>query len=337
MSNNFTSAGGIISYAQHKKDNFFTRHNPFGRISYERRKRLYGYGFIALWFVGTLYMFIVPVVQSLIYALSETKLTDATNYMEYGMAAPGIYTQWNNFQNFIYAFTADSKFVTFLPEALGEILLKVPMILVFSMFIAVLLSQNFRGRTVMRAIFFLPVLIATGPIISVINGDILSQGVSSGDQFSTLFQTNMVDDFLAFMGIYRLNDQVTTTITEITGDLLNYIWMAGIQILIFLSALQQIPTAAKEAASMEGATGWEFFWKISFPTISPMILANLIYTVIDTFVDYDNPVMSYVVTQNNMLNYGYGAAFVWIYFAIVGIALALIMGIASKFVFYQVE
>jgi ABC-type sugar transport system permease subunit len=307
------------------------------RISYERKKRLYGYGFIALWFLGALYMFVVPVVQSVIYSLSNTQLTNSDNYMEYGMSRPGIYTEWNNFGAFNYVLTIDSEFITLLPEALLDIVIKVPVILVFSMFVAILLSQKFRGRTVARAIFFLPVLIATGPVISVINGDILSQGISSGDQFSTLFETDMVGQFLEFMGFYRMGETVITAVSDIASSILNYIWVSGIQILIFLAALQQIPTAAKEAASIEGATGWEFFWKISFPIISPMILANLIYTIIDTFIDYDNPVMKYVMTQFGGQNYNYASAMAWIYFVIVAIALAIIMGIASKFVFYQVD
>lgn len=307
------------------------------RISYERKKGLYGYGFIAIWIVGVIYMFIIPLIQSIYYSLCNTELVDASRIAEKGMSSPGIWTEWNNFKNYKDAFLLDEKFVPNLVESLTTMLPKVAIILLFSMFVAVLLNQKFRGRTVMRAIFFLPVLIATGPVISVINGDILSQGVTSGAQFSTLFKTDMVDSFLEFMGLYYVNESFVTFISDFTSSILNYIWSSGIQILIFLSALQQIPASAKEAASIEGATGWEFFWKITFPTISPMILANLIYTVIDTFVDFDNVVMKQVITKAAMLEYGYSAALAWIYFAIIGVSLAIIIGIASRFVFYQVD
>ena len=209
--------------------------------------------------------------------------------------------------------------------------------MVFSLFIALLLNQKFRGRALARAVFFLPVLIATGPVLSVITGDMGSQGVGSSEQFSTLFEVDMVDDFMEFMGFSNISQELTDTISEVTSDLFNLIWRAGVQILIFLSALQQIPTSAKEAASMEGATGWEFFWKITFPTISPMILANLIYTVIDVFIDAANPVMEYVIIKSSNWEYGFMSAMAWTYFAIVGVALAIITAIMSKFVFYQVD
>jgi ABC-type sugar transport system permease subunit len=212
---------------------------------------------------------------------------------------------------------------------------QVPVVMLFSLFIALLLNQKFRGRTLARAVFFLPVLVATGPVIAVIRGDISTNGISGAEQFSALFQTDLVDELLSFLGIYNLSEELTTFIETITSDIFNLIWAAGIQILIFLAALQQIPTSAKEAASMEGATGWEFFWKITFPMISPMILANLIYTVIDTFVDSENPVMEIVMTQSRELNYGLSAAMAWIYFAIVAVALGIIVLIVSKFVFYE--
>ena len=149
----------------------------------------------------------------------------------------------------------------------------------------------------------------------------------------------MVDEFLQFMGLYHVSESFTDFISNATSDIFNLLWKSGIQILIFLSALQQIPTAAKEAASMEGATAWEFFWKITFPTISPMILANLIYTVIDAFSDTQNEVMQQVLTQASKgdAGWGYGSALAWIYFGIIALSLAVVVGIASRFVFYQVD
>lgn len=308
------------------------------RISYERKKRLYGYAFIALWIVGTIYMFVIPLFQSIWYSLSYTELVgDAAKIQEYGMSGPGIYTEWNDFGHYINEFTNDQKFLPYLTESLSSMLPNTFMILVFSLFIALLLNQKFKGRGFARAIFFLPVLIATGPVLGIITGNMDTQGVGSADQFSTLFKADMVDDFMNFMGFSNISESLTDQISAITSDVLNLIWKSGIQILIFLSALQQVSVSAKEAATMEGATGWEFFWKITFPTISPMILVNLVYTVIDVFVDTQNPVMQYVITQSRAWNYGFSAAMAWTYFAIVGLALGIITAIASKFVFYQVD
>lgn len=305
------------------------------KIPYEKKKGLYGYGFIALWFVGTLWLFLIPALTSLWYSLCNTQLLDKASALEKGMTSAGIYTEWNGFYNFQKAFTIDTTFLPKLGEALGEILPNTIVIMIFSLFIAVILNQKFRGRTLARAIFFLPVLIATGPVISVINGDMTSQGVADAAQFSTLFKTDLVKDLMEFIGIYNLNQTFTTVIETITSDVLNLVWNSGIQILIFLSALQTIPPSAKEAAGIEGATAWEFFWKITFPYISPMILSNLVYTVIDAFVSTDNVVMKYVLEQSRNWEHGYSAALAWIYFAIVGACLGIICVIINRFVYYE--
>lgn len=305
------------------------------KIPYEKKKGLYGYGFIALWFIGTLWLFIMPVLTSLWYSLCNTKLLDKAGALEVGMTSAGIYTEWNGFYNFTKAFTIDTTFLPKLGTVLGEILPNTIIIMIFSLFIAVILNQKFRGRTLARAIFFLPVLIATGPVISVINGDMTSQGVSDAAQFSTLFKTDLVTELMEFLGIYNLNQTFTDIIKDITSGVLNLVWNSGIQILIFLSALQTIPPSAKEAASIEGATAWEFFWKITFPYISPMILSNLVYTVIDAFVSTDNVVMEYVLAQSRNWEYGYSAALAWIYFAIVGACLGIICVIINRFVYYE--
>ena len=306
------------------------------RISYEKKKGLYGYGFIAIWIVGVIYMFLIPIFQSAWYSLCYTELvTTPEQAAQRGMSSAGIYTEWNNFGNYEEALFKNQDYLPKLTESLGAMVPQVVVVMIFSLFIALLLNQKFRGRTFARAVFFLPVLVATGPVLAVIRGDISNNGISSGEQFSALFQTDLVDQLLEFLGIYNLNEQLTMTIQTITSDIFNLLWSAGIQILIFLAALQQIPTSAKEAASMEGATGWEFFWKITFPMISPMILANLIYTVIDTFIDSENAVMKIVLAQSRNLKYGLSSAMAWIYFLIVAVALAIIVAIVSKFVFYE--
>ncbi|MCL2071444.1 MAG: sugar ABC transporter permease [Oscillospiraceae bacterium] len=308
------------------------------RLSYERKKSLYGYGFISIWIIGVILIFVGPLVQSVQYSLSNTTLVSMDTMAEYGMSEPGIHLRWNDFRNYRHALTVDPDFTVDLATSLGALGPQIAMVLIFSLFVAVLLNQKFKGRTLMRAIFFFPVLIATGPVISVINGTMASQG-AAGDaaQFSTMFQADMVDGFMRFLGLYNINEEFTTFIGTVTSDIFNLLWKSGIQILIFLSALQQIPTAAKEAASMEGATAWEFFWKITFPTISPMILANLIYTIIDTFSDSQNIVMRLVLRQVSQNQFGLGAAMAWIYFGIIALALAVVVGIVSRFVFYQVD
>ena len=241
-------------------------------------------------------------------------------------------------RNYEEALFKNQDYLPKLTESLGAMVPQVIVVMIFSLFIALLLNQKFRGRTFARAVFFLPVLVATGPVLAVIKGDISTNGISSGEQFSALFQTDLVDELLQFLGIYNLNEQLTTTIQTITSDIFNLLWSAGIQILIFLAALQQIPVSAKEAASMEGATGWEFFCKITFPMISPMILVNTIYTVIDSFTSKSNEVMTYInriyegTTRDARV---LSSAMSGIYFLVVLVLIAAVAGIISLFVFYQ--
>ena len=163
------------------------------RLSYERKKGLYGYGFIALWIIGTLYFFIYPLIVSFIYSLHDTKVTDG-----------GMELNNRGFQNYVNAFRQDQDYSKALVETLSSTALKTPLILVFSIFIAVILNQKFRGRTFARAVFFLPVIIATGPVIDIINGNMSTGGYAGGsEQFSTMFETNLVDQLLNFLGIYR--------------------------------------------------------------------------------------------------------------------------------------
>ncbi|MCL1865944.1 MAG: sugar ABC transporter permease, partial [Oscillospiraceae bacterium] len=225
-----------------------------GSISYERKKSLYGYGFIAIWIIGVIFIFISPLLKSIQYSLCDTDLVNRNNMEQYGMTRPGIHLEWNSFAHYDYAFNIDGDFTVNLVMSLGNLVPQVAMVLIFSLFIAVLLNQKFKGRTVMRAIFFFPVLIATGPVISIINGGLDLTGAAGGGQFSSMFQTDMVDDFLRFMGLYHVSTDFADFIGNVTSDIFNLLWKSGIQILIFLSALQQIPTSAKEAASMEGAT-----------------------------------------------------------------------------------
>lgn len=307
------------------------------KIPYERKKHLYGYGFIGLWFIGTVWLFIIPVIKSIEYSFSTAMMHDKADALAAGYTSAGIHTEWNNFANYIKAFTGDPDFPKNLVESIGQIIPQAFVIMIFSLFIAIMLNQKFRGRTFARAIFFLPVLIATGPIITVINGDMASQGISGATQFSALFKTDLVSELMQFVGIYNINPKFTEAIESLTSDVLNLVWNSGIQILIFLSALQNIPPSAKEAANMEGATAWEFFWKITFPMISPMILANLIYTIIDAFVATDNKVMNLILKNSRLGDYGYSAAMAWIYFAIIGAILGVVVLIVNRFVYYENE
>ncbi len=302
-------------------------------MSYEKKKGLYGYGFIALWFVGALMFFIIPLIQSFYYSFHN--VTPETGYLAITQLVDNKTGQANMFLNYKNAFMTDPNFRQYLVESLQDMALNLPVIVIFSLFVAIVINQNFRGRTFARAVFFLPVIIATGPVYAIITGDLETGGNSSAEQFSTMFEADMVDQLLEFIGIYGFGDKFTEMLTSITSDILNLVWKCGIQIIIFLSALQGIPASAKEAAAIEGATSWEFFWKITLPYISPMILVNIVYTVIDAFTDPTNQVMERLLSVQSEWKYGYSAAMAWSYFGIILVALGIIFWIMNKLVWYD--
>ncbi len=300
-------------------------------LSYEKKKGLYGYGFIALWFVGALMFFIIPLLQSFYYSFHT--VTPETGYLDIKPLVSGGKT--DIFLNYKDAFLKDPNFSQYLVEVLKDMALNLPVIVVFSLFVAIVINQKFRGRTFARAVFFLPVIIATGPVYAIITGDLETGGNNEAAQFSTMFEADMVDQLLEFIGIYGFGDTFTEMLTEITSDILNLVWKCGIQIIIFLSALQGIPASAKEAAAIEGATAWEFFWKITLPYISSMILVNIVYTVIDAFIDPTNKVMERLLSVQSEWKYGYSAAMAWSYFGIILIALGIVFAIMNKLVWYD--
>lgn len=295
-------------------------------IPYQKRKALYGYGFISLWLVGTLIFFIIPLIKSLWFSFNEVSV--GTGKMN---------TEWVGLKKYIYVLTEDGKYTGYLGDMLLETLWKTPLVLIFSLFIAVILNQKFRGRTLARAIFFLPVIIATGPVYKIINGDISSTGNTGAAQFSTMFSVNLVGELLQFLGIYGLSDSMSSMISTIADNIFGIVWASGIQILLFLAALQNISPSVREAAKVEGATAWEFFWKITFPCVSPYTLASLIFTVVDSFRSPTNTVMGRIHDMKEDWQFGEASAMAWIYFIIILSALALITFIVNKHVYYETD
>ena len=296
------------------------------RLSYERQKQLYGYGFISLWMIGTVFFFIIPLIKSLWYSVCDVAI-DSNRTV----------TTWVGLDNFNNVINVDPKYTAYLKDTLIETLWKTPLILIFSLFIAVILNQKFKGRTLARAVFFLPVIIATGPVYKIISGDMNNTGNTGAAQFSTMFSTDLIGDLLQFLGIYGISANMSNMISAIADNIFGIVWSSGIQILLFLGALQNIPPSAKEAAQIEGATAWEFFWKITLPYVSPFILANLIFTVIDSFTSPTNAVMGRILTIKEDLQFGIASAMAWFYFAVIFAAIGILTLVVRRFIYYENE
>ncbi len=210
-----------------------------------------------------------------------------------------------------------------------------PATLIFSFFIAMLLNQNFKGRGVVRAIFFLPVILSSGVIVGVeYNNALLSDMKEIISETSTdTSVTGVLESILVTSDsspMSRMFEYVFTIINQVY----NIAIASGIQIIMFLSALQTISPSMFEAAKIEGCTAWESFWKITFPMVSSMILVNVVYTVIDFFLKTDNTVMTKISEEVTKLNYGVSSAMAWVYFLCVIIILGIISLIISKRVYY---
>ncbi len=278
----------------------------------EKQSR-WGWVFIAPWLLGFIYFFAVPLLKALTYTFSKMSISSS-----------GLKMDFVGLDNYIQAFTVDPDFSRAIVSSTLNIVYQVPIIVFFSLFIALILRNNFRGRTLMRSIFFLPVIISSGVVITILKENVLATGTG---QAATLFQTGIINEVLVKSG---MNFQVVQIITNTVGSILDLTWRSGVQILLLLSALHSIPDSMYEAARIEGATEWETFWKITFVMISPTIVMTVIYSIIDYFTDYSNKIMRMIVTYVNQGRYEYSTTISIIYFVIVLLLIMLVDKFLTK-------
>ena len=283
-----------------------------------------GRTFILPWFIGIILFFLIPFVTSIVYSFHDLSFADGGR----------LTLDFVGFDNFAYAFTKDPDFMTVLGRTVLDIIYQVPIIVFFALFIAIILTQNFRGRVIFRAIFFLPVIITSGVIIYILNQDAFSGMISSSNGSSAMmFQSSGLADMLIESKVPTV---ITSYVSTIINNIFNLTWKSGVQILLFIAALKNISSSLYEAAKVEGASGWETFWKISFPMISPILFANIIYTIIDSFTDYNNYIIQMINNAAfSQIRYGYSSAISWIYFIVIFIIILIVSFIVGKKVYYQ--
>lgn len=290
-------------------------------LSVEKRRVRAGWIFLAPWLLGLLNLFIIPFIYSIVYSLSNVYI-DAD--------AVGLQIELIGFSNYQYLFFRDSTFMMTVWDSVADLLYSVPVIFVFSLFIALLLNQEFKGRGFVRSMFFLPVIIASGVVMKIIQKDVFVQ--SSMSDTSSVFQTGAIVEILERAG---LPDKLVSMVTGVTGDVFDLSWKSGIQILLFISALQSISPSYYEAAAIEGANAWDSFWKITFPILSPTSMLVIIYTIIDSFTDASNEVMINMMERFNSFYYGLASASSIIYLAAIMVIIGLVMVIGSKSIFHN--
>lgn len=302
------------------------------KAALDSKKARAGWFFVLPFVVGMIAIYIPIIFDSIKISFNSLSITAGGGYKL-------TFVGWENYSDAIFS---DTEFARILTESIKQLVLDVPAIVIFALFMAIVLNQKMIGRAVFRAIFFVPVIISTGIIDSLDQDNAIYSYMSSGS-IDTGGNTSSATEIISAMDVSQLlgNMVVGTELVEyvvsIVNGIFNIVNRSGVQMLVFLAGLQSINPSIYESCKIEGATPWETFWKITFPMISPMILVNAVYTVIDSFTSESNQVMSYI---NNVYLTASGGrvlstAMSWIYFMLVILLLGLVALIFSSFVFYQ--
>ncbi len=266
-------------------------------LNNKQREMLIGYSFIGIWVIGLFIFMLYPLAMSIYYALSSVTILGT-----------GISVEYHGLTNFYNIFQLEEGFVfvEVLSAFLKDIALQIPVIIVFSILIAVLLNQKIKFRGLFRSIFFLPVIIASGPVIN----ELISQGAGGATVFENYGFISLIEN--------SLNPILAEPIVNLFSQIIIVFWFSGVQILIFLAGLQKVDRSIYEAARVDGAGPWESFWKITLPSLKNLVFVNIIYTLVMIATFSENPVILSI--RSNMFNqragtgYGFATATAWVYF-----------------------
>ena len=295
-------------------------------MTLSQRNAMWGYIFLGPWMFGLLFVFLVPMCLSVAFSFSKV------------IVNKGFHLSFIGFANFQTALTQDEKFVQLLASALLGIVYDVPVILVFSFFVAVLLKENFKGVNAFKFIFFLPVIMSSELFLKL-QTNFGQTATTSLDAIlnsaATSLQVLKSMNLTVYLQEMKIPENVITVLTGPVDKIYEIISRSGIQIFIFLAAINAVPASLYEAAHVEGANSWEKFWKITFPMVTPMILVNIVYSVIDTFTSVNNGVMQYVYQLSfQKFNFGLASAMTWFYFAALAVILLVVFRLFSHRTFY---
>lgn len=288
--------------------------------AFERERARSGVIFLLPWFIGLILFFLIPLIKAFIFAFQKLE-----------MSANGMVGTYIGLENFRYAFLTDTDF---LRQLLGSVtnLVQVPLILVYSLFFAILIKDKFPGRSFMRAIAFLPVIIGSGVLMQIIREDVFAKGMRGGETVF-LFSAGGLNAILLELG---MGDTVINFINTVVNQIFDLTWKSGVQIMLFLSGLHGVTGDVYEASSIEGARKWEQFWRITFPLLSPTILLCVVYSVIDSFMDFGNTLVRNLYdTAFMQVRYGYSSAMSILYFILVTAVLGIVYVVIRKRINYE--
>lgn len=290
----------------------------------EKRKAISGYLFILPFIVGFLVFLLQPLCQSLYMSFCDVQLS-----------AGSFDLVWREMFQYNYAFRVDPEYTRLLVEEIARMAIYTVSIMVFSFFVALILNQKFKGRALVRSIFFLPVILSSGVLLKLDTDNSLMATLAQTVDMSNQGTTGITDALQNILRTSGVGVRAFETLFEVINNIYDVAISSGIQIIIFLSGLQTISASMYEAADIEGCTKWESLWKITFPMISSLFLVNWIYTVIDFCMRTDNEVIEMISSvMNSQLNYGLASAMSWAYFVVVMAIVGVSSFIISKGVYY---
>ncbi|MBQ8862254.1 MAG: sugar ABC transporter permease [Clostridia bacterium] len=314
------------------------------RASLNERKALKGWIFVLPFIIGMIAVYIPVIIESVSYSLADYRVIPA-------IQGGGYTLSWVGFDNFekVFSLVIDSKtgetFLEMMFTNLLQQVIDIVAILMLSLFIAVLLNQKMIGRAAFRAIFFIPVVVGAGIMtkIDATSAEVLSTASGMLEEIDTgsvagggLGGIASMMDISALFSNLGFGSELVKIVSDLVANIMNIVNRSGVQMLIFLAGLQSISPSIYESCQVEGASAWEIFWKITLPMLSPMILANAIYTVVDAFTSESNAVMNHIIGEAGAISPDpVQSAKAWLYFAVVALCLLLVVGICSTFVFYQ--
>ena len=300
-------------------------------VSLDKKKARAGWYFVLPFVIGLILIYLPIIFDSI--KLSFTEIIP--------VRGGGFKLDYVGFENYREALFDDPNFVTTLTGGLTQLFIDIPAIVIFSLFMAVMLNQKMIGRAAFRAIFFVPVILSTGLMAEIDAANVLQQNMESTENMSgsqvESGSTQIVSalEVSALFESMKVGTGLVETVTNLVNDVYNIINRSGVQMLIFLAGLQSISPHIYEACSIDGATTWETFWKITFPMISPMILVNTVYTVIDSFTGSTNSVMNFIQGIYDNGSKTVSSAMAWVYFLIVIAVVGIISALLSAYIFYQ--
>ena len=279
-----------------------------------------GYYFSAHWILGMLLFFIYPTFESLKYAFSSVELGESDMNVKF-----------EGLKNFRYLIFEDPQYVDALRDSVGSILISLPIIISLSLFLALILNGTFKGRTLFRSIFFLPVILANSVVMNFLKGTSVGAQlftVTSGEEYT---YGSMID-FNSILLHLNLPEPITNLFSSFLGNIFNLIWACGVPLVLFLAGLQSISKQLYEVGRIEGANRWEMIWLVEVPMLRNIIILVLIYTMIDLFTALDNPLMMLATSAMfDSRQFDRSSAMLWGYFLIVGLLMAIVLFAFKRF------